>query len=113
MPDRDHPKIHATLAGLDVDAKPEPFRFGLPGGKVITFPDPGEMEWTEAEDFMEQVQAGSNRAMMQRWLSEDDYQKLLDARLTLRQMAALGKAVGKHYEDVFGGPGEDDASSPS
>lgn len=109
----DKPTIHASLASLDVEAAPEPFRFGLSGGKTITFPDPGSFDWLEAEEFMQHVQNAPNSEVLRRWLSEDDYAKLKAEKLTLRQINGITKAVGEHYRSIFGGPGEDTASTAS
>lgn len=111
----DRIKVNDTLTSLDVQAAPEPYRFGLPGNKVITFPDPGEMDWNDAEKFMEDVTNPQARIvdLMKMWLSEEDFQTLLDAHLTLRQMLALFTKVGKHYGDVFGTLGEGVGSANS
>lgn len=102
----DKPTIHASLSSLDLEDAPEPFRFGLSGGKTVTFPDPGEMDWLEAEDFMADVQGQSNSKVFQRWLSAEDFKKIKAEKLTLRQAAAIARQVGEHYRGIFGDSGE-------
>ncbi|WP_417372719.1 hypothetical protein [Glutamicibacter protophormiae] len=101
----DAPKIHATLSDLDSAAKAGAFVQALNGGKRITFPDPGEMEWTAAEEFLQDLQSRDTRGMLEKWLSEADFKKLLDAKLNLYQISALGKLVNSHYEAIFGDQG--------
>lgn len=100
----DTPKIHATLSDLDASAKAGPFVQALKNNKRITFPDPGEMEWTEAIDLVDDITSNA-RAAMKKWLSEADYNKLLEAKLTLYQFSELGRRVGQHYQAILGEPG--------
>lgn len=98
----DAPKIHATLSDLDAASKAGPFVQGLNASKRITFPDPGEMEWTEAEEFLQDLQSQNTRGMLEKWLSEADFKKLMDAKLNLYQISTLGNLVNAHYEAIFG-----------
>lgn len=102
-------KINDSLSSLEISASAEPYRFGLPGSKVITFPDPGEMPWDQAEEFLAGLSAPDAKIseIMEKWLSDEDYQTLKDAKLSLRQMIALAQKVTKHYEAVLGAPGEE------
>lgn len=109
----DRPTIHDTLAGLDNEAHPEPYRLGLAGGKTITFPDPGDMEMEEFERFMADIEGKPNSVIFKRWLSNDDYDKLKAEKLNIRQTVALAKKVTKHYEYIFGAQGEGVASTTS
>lgn len=101
----DTPKIHANLDDLDAAAQAGPFVQALNGGKRITFPDPGEMEWTAAEEFLQDIQSQNTRGMLEKWLSEADFKKLLDAKLNLYQISQLGKLVNNHYKAIFGDEG--------
>lgn len=101
----DTPKIHANLDDLDAAAQAGPFVQALNGGKRITFPDPGEMEWTAAEEFLQDIQSKNTRGMLEKWLSEADFKKLLDAKLNLYQISQLGKLVNNHYKAIFGDEG--------
>lgn len=98
----DAPKINATMADLDAAAHAGPFRQALTGGKRITFPDPGEMEWTKAEEFLNDLIAASTQEMVKKWLSEEDFKKLMDAKLNLYQINELGRRIMAHYEAIFG-----------
>lgn len=102
----DAPKIHATLSDLDSAAKAGAFVQALNGGKRITFPDPGEMEWTAAEEFIQDIQgAASTKVMVEKWLSPADLKKLMEAKLNLYQMQELGRRIGNHYEALLGDQG--------
>ncbi|UNX54079.1 hypothetical protein MF406_14175 [Georgenia sp. TF02-10] len=109
----DKPTIHATAASLETEAHPEPYRLGLSGGKVITFPDPGDMEMEEFEDFMADIEGQPNSVIFKRWLSDEDHKKLKAERLNIRQTIALAQKVTKHYEYIFGGRPEGNASTAS
>lgn len=110
----DTPKIHSTMNDLDSASQAGPFRQSLKGGKIIAFPDPGVMDWLEAEEFLQDIQgAASTKVMVERWLSEADFKKLVDSKLNLYQMQELGKRVGEHYKALFGDQGNGIASSES
>lgn len=101
----DAPKINATLNDLDSGAQAGSFVLGLKGGKRITFPDPGAMEWTAAEEFLQDLQSQNTRGMLEKWLSPADFKKLLADKLNLYQISELGKLVNAHYEAIFGEQG--------
>ncbi len=97
-------KVNASLSALDVESNVEAYRFALSKNRVITFPNPADMAWDEAENFMAQI---SNPDVLisdvfKGWLSEADYQKLLDEKLKLAQVTKLAQLVAKHYDEVFG-----------
>lgn len=97
-----------SLNDLVVETKQTPFEFALSDDKVITFPAPTDMSWDEAEEFMSAM-SGENtdfKTIFRTWLSDDDYQALADANLTLAQTVALVKLATSHYESVFGTAGE-------
>lgn len=110
----DTPKIHSSLADLDAGSQAGPFRQALKGGKTIVFPDPGVMDWLEAEEFLQDIEgATSTKGMVEKWLSPADFKKLVEAKLNLYQMKELGKKVGAHYKALFGDQGNDTGSSES
>lgn len=99
--------VNNSLKDLEVEAGQEPFRFALSKNRIITFPSPQEMAWDEAEQFMNAI-SGEDTSISQvfeQWLSADDYQKLKDENLTLGQVTKLIQLVTKHYEAIFGTPG--------
>lgn len=109
--DRDKPNVH-TLASLDVEAGAEPYVYMTKARKRVTFPDPGEMDAFDAEDMLisfsdPQV---TSKEMLKRWLTETDFEALVAERLKLNQMLALIADVQRHYEAIFGKPGESPAS---
>lgn len=110
----DKPQITATLADLDNSAKAGSYRQALNGGKIITFPDPGELGWEEAEEFLNDIQnAKSTRKLVERWLSKADMDKLIAAKLTMYQMNELGRRVGEHYKALLGDQGNATGSTES
>jgi hypothetical protein len=110
-PASDRPTIHATTAKLDAQAKPEAFVYMTSANARVTFPDPFDMEWEEAEAFLEELEAiGNSAAALQKWLSEDDYAALKTERLTLRQGLNLVTMVQQHYAGVLGSQGEGKSS---
>lgn len=109
----DKMKVHDSLAGLELDSKPEPYRLGTPGGPV-TFPDPADMPFDEGEDFLNDLALSTSVSdVLERWLSEEDWGKLKAARPTLGQLKVLSSRLQAHYSYIFGGPGEDTASATS
>ena len=93
----------ASLANLEVETSQEPFTFDL-GSKVIEFPAPTDMGWDEAEEFMNTL-SGENpnfRDIFRTWLTDEDYEALSDANLTLGQTVALVKLATEHYAAIFG-----------
>lgn len=108
----DKPTVHASLASLDVEAAAEPFRFAVKNNKIITFPSPREMPWDQAETFMQSMEsATSTTAVLEAWLSEEDYSALKASKLTLGQVEALMTKVGEHYEGILGDAPKDSDSS--
>ena len=103
----DRINVNASLRDLEIEAKSEPFKFALSRNKIITFPNPQDMAWDQAEEFMSTI-SGDNTSIstvFERWLSEDDYQKLKDENLTLGQVTKLIQLVTNHYQAIFGTPG--------
>ena len=93
----------ASLADLEVEASQEPFTFDL-GSKVIEFPAPTNMSWDEAEEFMNTL-SGENpnfRDIFKTWLTDEDYEALSNANLSLGQTVALVKLATEHYAAIFG-----------
>lgn len=96
----------SALDKLDGAAAVEEFTFGLKN-KVITFPDPFNLDAEETERFLlDMSKLQSPMAVFKRWLSDEDYQVLVDAHLTGRQAAVLLKAANRHYEALLGDQGE-------
>lgn len=96
----------AALKTLDGAAAVEEFTFGI-RNRVIRFPDPLSLDAEETERFMADMQdLSSPMTVMKRWLSEEDYQTLLDAHLTGRQAIVLLREANRHYEALLGDQGE-------
>lgn len=109
--DKDKPTVHSTTSSLDADAKVEPYVHATRGGKRITFPDPFEMEFEEAEEFMASLEGVKSSEVLRRWLSDGEYDLLKDDHLTLRQMMVLTQKVQAHYEAWLGDQGNGGASA--
>lgn len=93
----------ASLADLEVETSQESFTFDL-GSKVIEFPAPTGMGWDEAEEFMNTL-SGENpnfRDIFKTWLTDEDYEALSNANLSLGQTVALVKLATDHYAAIFG-----------
>lgn len=109
----DKPTINSTWAEIDKEAKelaPGPFVQALPGNKRITFPDPLEMGWVEVEGFLTDIINRPNSESFKKWLSEEDYQKLSDAKPSLAQVMVIAKKLQAHYTQIADLLGEANAS---
>lgn len=107
----DNPLQNATLARLDKTEEPGPYEYiGRNGKTKITFPDPGEMDWLEAEEFLADITTEKDSHVLKKWLSDEDYQKALGEKWTLREKNRVLRDVLGHYEDIFGTQGEGTAS---
>lgn len=103
-------KVSATLATLDAEAAPEPYIFGL-GDKLLRFPDPMELTFEETDEFLSDLRAQANVGpIFKRWLTEDEYKALQDAKVTGRQAQGILRGALRHYELVMGSQGEDNTS---
>ena len=103
----DRINVNASLKDLEVEAKAEPFKFALSRNKIITFPNPQDMPWDRAEEFMAAI-TGENTeisTIFSQWLSDDDYQKLKYENLSLGQITKLVQLVTGHYQAIFGTSG--------
>ena len=105
----DKPIVHDSLADLGKEMHVEPYTLGTPKG-LITFPNPADMDWLEAEKFLTSIGRDPNSVALKKWLSEADYTKFAANKLTLGQVTDLASRVTKHYEAIFGPQGEADAS---
>lgn len=107
----DKPTIHSTAADLDTEGKPEAYVHATRAGKRVTFPDVFDMEFEEAERFLDDLNGDqSNSAVLKKWLSEKDYEALRADKLSLRGIGILLQKVMNHYQGTVGTPGEGDAS---
>lgn len=111
----DRPTVHVTRSKLQPDTKAGPFVFGAKAEDKnvrVTFPDPDDMPWQEAEDLLSDLlnpQVSPKQALL-RWLDDDNYADLERLGLTFGEMRTLMDQVGDHYKAIFGAPGESDAS---
>ena len=98
----------SLLDHLEKEAKVKPFTAEIAKDVVITFPNPMDMKWQEAQRFMNIMTAenASVGEVFSEWLSEEDYAALENADVTLNQMMTLAQAVSEHYSAAFGTPGE-------
>lgn len=109
----DAPKINSVMSDLDV-AVAGKYIHALPGSKRITFPDPGEMHWIEAEEFIQDFESSrSNREAMEKWLSPEDFKKLAESKMNMYQLNQLSVLVLEHYKAVFGDEGNATGSTGS
>lgn len=110
----DTPTITRTLASLEVEAAPEQYVWGTKAGKRVVFPDPGEMDAWEAEEFLKDLSgrgvSTSSREALTKWVGEAGVKALDAEKFTYRQFLALMNDVQNHYKSFFGDPGESPAS---
>lgn len=103
-------KKTATLSLTDLSgaATAEPFRFDTEGNGVITFPDPKDMDWVDAEELMSLFDDGEAKPsdIFRAWLSDDDFAALQGCGLGFMSMVELVKHLQAHYSEVFGTSGE-------
>lgn len=108
----DKPTTHFSFAELDKIDKPAPFTYTTKASKRVTFPDVWDMEFEAAEAFLDDLNANTNNsAVLKKWLSEEDYAKLRDDRLSLRAVGVLVERVQAHYAGALGSSGEGAASA--
>lgn len=103
------PASFNLLDHLEKETKVKPFTAVIDAdGTEITFPNPLEMKWQEAQRFMNIMTAenASVGEVFSEWLSEEDYAALENADVTMSQMMTLAQAVSEHYGAAFGTPGE-------
>lgn len=102
-----------TLAALEKEQAPDPFTFGVKS-RIVRFPDPMDLDFEKTDDFVNDLRSGKPASkVLQRWLPEEDYEILREAKLSGRQVAALMKAVLEHYEMIAGSQGEEPTSGMS
>lgn len=101
---------HGSIDALVSEHDPKPYVYTTKAGVDVTFPDPGELDWEEAEEWLEDMMRLKNSEGLTKWLEEDEYEALRQEGLTLRQMVKLMAIVQRHYGDIFGDLGEGPAS---
>lgn len=106
----DKPTIHASTSKLDQQGLPEPFVFVTGSGHRITFPDPLDMDFEQAEEFLEDLNGKKNSEILPKWIGADDYEALKAERLSLRKLRTLLDMVVVHYQGALGDAGEEPAS---
>jgi hypothetical protein len=91
------------LSDLQVEASKEAFEFELSKGNVITFASPEDLPFEKANAFLGMIEGDGTSLIdiFTNWLSEEDYAKLSEANLTLKQITALLQLVQEHYEAIF------------
>lgn len=104
---RPAPSAPRALADLDVEATGEGYEIDLGEAGVIAFPDPDDLALDDAEALMSAIEDPSAppSAVFRAWLSPEDYEKFIAARLTLREVKALSQDLGRHYSAFFGSQG--------
>ena len=99
----DKPKIHATLKDLDNEVRQEPFTYMTKANKRVVFPDPGEMDWEDSEQFTRDLSGPMPaREFLEKYLGDEGFAALAEERFTGYQMTAFMKKVVTHYGAFFG-----------
>ena len=108
----DNPLENTTLARLGKTETAGPYVYTCRNGKTkVTFPDPGDMDWIEAEKFLSQMGTSKDSDFLKKWLTGDDFATLLAEKWTLREKNTVLQDLFEHYSDIFGTPGEEPASA--
>lgn len=114
---RDKPHIDSSASLLDKqigEAIPQPFVYITKANQRIVFPDPYEMGWEEAEEFLAKLEAfGNSRDALLEWVGQDGLDAIRGDKLTLRQMLTLVQNIQTHYTAALGSPGESNGSAGS
>lgn len=74
-------------------------------GDEITFPDPQDFSWKQAESFMAGSAADNPFDFLRTWLSEEDYAKLEDSDPSVPFVQKLIEQVNTYFEGVVGSQG--------
>lgn len=102
----DTPEQNSTPASLSFD-DPGPYVHRLKNGGTITFPDPFDMDFDAASDFMDLLlNARTLRTTLRRWLTPKDYDKFIAEKYKLGEVVQLMALVNRHYNAIFGDLGE-------
>ena len=112
----DKPKNVISVADLDdISENPDPIKVPLKGGGFITFPDVFDMPIEDAETFFREVNRGMSNgiltAALRKWLSEDDFDALVEAFPMYRKLNPVVQRVMQKYEAQWGTEGEGSAST--
>lgn len=84
----------AEAEALASDERPEPFSVRLPTtGEIVVFADPEDIGVFEFAAMDERDIVGT----FQNLLSEEDFQKFVDAKVTVRGNNLMMKAFRQHY----------------
>lgn len=115
----DKPDVAFTLEQLEEElvADVEPLRMGV-RGKVIELQSPMDMEASAFSNVMEAISSskmlgemGEMAAMVQllpAMIGEDNYQILLDAKISLKALIRVQERVEEYYEEAVAAAGVDD-----
>lgn len=107
----DNPLENATLAKVDKIESGGPYVYICRNGKdKVTFPDPLQMGWDEAERFEQDMTGLPRRVWMPKYLGEKDAERMDKEKLTMGEGIALLRDMQAHYQAMFGDQGEGDAS---
>lgn len=114
MADIDKPLGNIKRISLDQETNPEPARYPLKSGRLVTFPDIFDFPTEKAEDFLDELnvsqQSGHVSSFLKKWLTEADYKALTAEYDTMRKIRPVVMAVTHHYEGVWGSEEKDAAS---
>lgn len=101
------PASFNLLDHLSKEDKVKPFTAVIDAdGTEITFPNPLEMKWTEAQRFMNIMTAEEVTVseVFSEWLSAEDYAALEASDLPMEAVMVLARAASEHYGSAFGDP---------
>lgn len=93
-----------SLSALEVEVGGEPFVLELDEENSVTFPNPEDMDWKDAEALAALAQSGSATTsdLLKTWLSDEDYATFESQNLSLKQIMSIMTEVAKYYSAFFG-----------
>lgn len=107
----DNPLENATLAKIKTIEDGGPYIYTCRDGKhTVTFPDFGDMDWMDAEKFMDDMLKLPESKWIPRYISEEDWGRLQAEKLKASQFYSVIRDVMKHYQGIFGDEGEEQTS---
>lgn len=120
----DKPQVAFTLEQIEQEAQPdiEPLRMGV-RGKVIELRSPLELEASAMTDVLEAMnesaqlgelgEVASMIKLLPAMIGEENYQTLLDAKVSIAGLMKIQEKVDAYYEAAFEAAGIDDPKASS
>lgn len=97
----------STLSRLKKAETKGPYVYVCRNGKdKVTFPDVGELDWLEAEEFIRDFRTKDESVWMKKWLTDDEFDLMLGEKLKGRELGVILGDLIEHYQGQMGDQGE-------